>query len=62
LVLRTEGKLPFVDGVLAAAVLVGLVGLVLNSLFGLWWADPLAGYVVTHYAVREAREMFSGSH
>ena len=58
-VLQTEGKVTFIDGVLAAAVLLGLA---LNSLFGLWWADPLAGFVVTYYAVREAREIFSGHH
>jgi divalent metal cation (Fe/Co/Zn/Cd) transporter len=58
-VLKTEGKVTFVDGVLAAAVLLGLV---LNSLFGFWWADPLVGYVVTYYAVREAREIFRGGH
>ncbi|MFC1437349.1 cation transporter [Streptacidiphilus sp. N1-10] len=58
-VLRTEGRVTFVDGVLAAAVLLGLV---LNALAGWWWADPLAGYVLVYYAVREAREIFSGHH
>ncbi|WP_037603751.1 cation transporter [Streptacidiphilus rugosus] len=58
-VLKTEGKVTFIDGVLAAAVMLGLT---LNSLFGLWWADPLVGYVVLFYAVREAREIFSGHH
>ena len=59
LVLKTEGRVTFIDGVLAAAVLLGLA---LNSLFGFWWADPLAGFVVTYYAAREAREIFSGHH
>jgi divalent metal cation (Fe/Co/Zn/Cd) transporter len=58
-VLRTEGRVTFIDGVLAAMVLLGLA---LNSLFGLWWADPLAGFVVTYYAVREAREILSDAH
>jgi divalent metal cation (Fe/Co/Zn/Cd) transporter len=49
-VLRTESRVTFVDGVLATAVLVGLV---LNAAFGWWWADPLAGYVLLIYAVRE---------
>lgn len=49
-VLRTEGRVTFVDAVLATAVLVGLV---LNAAFGWWWADPLAGYVLLIYAVRE---------
>jgi divalent metal cation (Fe/Co/Zn/Cd) transporter len=48
--LRTEGRVTFVDGVLAAAVLGGLV---LNAALGWWWADPLAGYVLLVYAVRE---------
>jgi divalent metal cation (Fe/Co/Zn/Cd) transporter len=49
-VLRTEGRVTFVDGVLASAVLVGLM---LNATFGWWWADPVAGYVLLLYAVRE---------
>jgi len=56
-VLRTEGHVTFIDGVLAATVLLGLV---LNATVGWWWADPLAGYVLVHYAVREVREIFSG--
>jgi divalent metal cation (Fe/Co/Zn/Cd) transporter len=51
-VLVTEGRVTFVDGVLAVAVLAGLA---LNASLGWWWADPLAGYVLTFYAVREAR-------
>ncbi|GAB2713870.1 cation transporter [Kitasatospora kifunensis] len=58
-VLKTEGRVTLIDGLLAAAVLIGLV---LNSLAGLWWADPLAGYVLVYYAVREVREIFSGDH
>ena len=56
-VLQTEGRVTLVDGVLATAVLVGLV---LNGAAGWWWADPLAGYVLVFYAVREAREIVSG--
>jgi divalent metal cation (Fe/Co/Zn/Cd) transporter len=52
-VLRTEGRVTFVDGVLATAVLVGLV---LNASLGWWWADPAAGYVLLVYAVREGHE------
>ncbi len=58
-VLRTEGRVTLIDGLLAAAVLAGLL---LNSLAGWWWADPAAGYVLVYYAVREAREIFSGEH
>ena len=50
-VLQTEGKVTFVDGILATAVLVGLV---LNALAGWWWADPVAGYVLVYYASRES--------
>ncbi|MFF4652109.1 cation transporter [Streptomyces sp. NPDC001380] len=56
-VLRTEGRVTLVDGLLAAAVLAGLV---LNSLAGWWWADPAAGYVLVAYAVREAGEVLLG--
>ncbi len=40
-VLRTEGQVTMIDGIRAAAVLLGLV---LNAALG-WWADPAAGYV-----------------
>jgi divalent metal cation (Fe/Co/Zn/Cd) transporter len=52
-VLRTEGRVTLIDGLLATAVLVGLV---LNAAAGWWWADPAAAYVLVYYAVREARE------
>ena len=51
-VLRTEGKVTLVDGVLASAVLMGLS---LNVALGWWWADPAAGYVLVYYGAREAR-------
>ena len=53
-VLSAEGRVTMIDGILAGAVLLGLV---LNASAGWWWADPLAGYVILYYAVREAREM-----
>ncbi|MFF7468889.1 cation transporter [Streptomyces sp. NPDC008092] len=56
-VLATEGRVTLIDGLLAAAVLLGLV---LNTAFGWWWADPAAGYVLVYYALREVREIFSG--
>ena len=55
-VLRSEGRVTAVDGILALAVLVGLL---LNSALGWWWADPAAGLVLVYYAAREAREAFS---
>ena len=51
-VLRTEGRVTMIDGILAAAVLLGLV---LNASLGWWWADPAAGYVLVYYAAREVR-------
>lgn len=51
-VLVTEGRVTFVDGLLATAVLVGVT---LDATLGWWWADPLAGYVIVYYAAREAR-------
>lgn len=54
-VLATEGRVTLVDGILAAAVLAGLV---LNAAAGLWWADPLAALVIVFYALREAKEIF----
>ena len=56
-VLRTEGKVTLVDGVLATAVLAGLV---LNAAFGWWWADPAAGYVLVFYGAGEARSALAG--
>jgi divalent metal cation (Fe/Co/Zn/Cd) transporter len=58
-VLRTEGRVTLTDGILAVAVLVGLV---LNAVTGLWQADPAAGYVLVCYAGREVRDIFSGGH
>jgi divalent metal cation (Fe/Co/Zn/Cd) transporter len=55
-VLRTEGQVTVIDGILACAVLAGLV---LNAAAGWWWADPAAGYVLVYYAAREVREIFS---
>ncbi len=42
----------------AAAVLLGLA---LNALLGAWWADPLAGFVIAFYGLREARAAFAAS-
>jgi divalent metal cation (Fe/Co/Zn/Cd) transporter len=56
-VLRAEGKVTLIDGVLATAVLLGLV---LNAALGLWWADPAAGYVLVYYGAPEARSALAG--
>jgi divalent metal cation (Fe/Co/Zn/Cd) transporter len=54
-VLRTEGRVTLIDGLLAAAVAVGLA---LNAALGWWWADPAAGYILVYYAAREVLEIF----
>ena len=58
-VLCAEGRVTMVDGILAAAVLAGLV---LNAAAGWWQADPAAGYVLVYYAAREVREIFLTGH
>jgi divalent metal cation (Fe/Co/Zn/Cd) transporter len=52
-VLQTEGRVTMIDGLLATAVLLGLM---LNSVAGWWWADPLAGYVILVYGLKEGLE------
>lgn len=55
-VLRTEARVTAIDGLLAVAVLAGLV---LNAAIGWWWADPAAGYVLVCYGAKEARTIFT---
>ena len=55
-VLEVEGRVTFIDGLLASAVLLGLL---LNVAFDAWWADPLAAYVIVVYAAREARALLT---
>ena len=54
-VLVTEGRVTMIDGILAVAVLLGLI---LNAVAGWWWADPAAGYVLVYYAAREVLGVF----
>jgi len=56
-VLQTEGKVTMIDGVLAVAVLIGLV---LNAALGWWWADPAAAYVLVYYGAREGHHALTG--
>ena len=49
--LLTEGRVTLVDAYLAGDVLVGLL---LNALFGWWWADPLVSLVIVYYSIQEA--------
>lgn len=51
-VLETEARVTLVDGLLAAAILLGIA---LNVALGWWWADPVAAFVLVYYSVRESR-------
>lgn len=57
-VLRTEGRVTLVDGILASAVLNGLV---LNATAGIWQAEPAAGFVLVFYAARECAQIMKNS-
>ncbi len=48
--LKTEAQVTLIDAYLAASVLIGLL---LNSLLGWWWADPFAGFVIVFYGFKE---------
>ena len=37
-----------------------LIGLVLNSVLGWWWADPLAALIIVAFAIREGIEAWRG--
>jgi divalent metal cation (Fe/Co/Zn/Cd) transporter len=59
-VLQTEGRVTLIDALLATTVLVGLA---LNAGLEWWWADPLAGYVIFFYGLREGvAALRSGRH
>lgn len=52
-----DSKQTLICSYLSAAVLVGLL---LNTLFGWTWADPVAGLVIVVFAVREGLEAWRG--
>ena len=56
--LAAEARMTLLDGFLAALILTALV---LNLLFGWWWADSLAAIFVGLLAFAEARENFDES-
>ena len=47
---QTEARVTVIDGLLATAVLAGLI---LNASLGWWWADPAAAFVIVYYGLRE---------
>lgn len=55
-VLIAEGRVTLIDGILATAVLIGVS---LDTTAGWWWADPVAGFVIVYYALREAHHIFT---
>jgi divalent metal cation (Fe/Co/Zn/Cd) transporter len=52
-----DSKQTLICTYLSAAVLVGLL---LNSLLGWWWADAIAGLVIAGFAIREGVEAWRG--
>ncbi|KNY07853.1 cation diffusion facilitator family transporter [Microbacterium sp. GCS4] len=52
-----DSKQTLICTYLSAAVLIGLL---LNSVFGWWWADAVAGLVIAVFAVREGLEAWKG--
>jgi divalent metal cation (Fe/Co/Zn/Cd) transporter len=52
-----DSKQTLICTYLSGAVLVGLV---VNSLFGWWWADAMAGLVIAVFAIREGIEAWRG--
>jgi divalent metal cation (Fe/Co/Zn/Cd) transporter len=52
-----DSKQTLICTYLSAAVLIGLV---VNTLFGWWWADAVAGLVIAAFAVREGLEAWKG--
>jgi len=53
--LAADSKQTFICSLLSVALLVGLG---LNYLFGLWWADPAAALVIVFFIIREGIESF----
>ncbi len=51
--LAAEASMTYLDGWLASGILVALL---LNSVAGLWWADPASALLVAAFCVREAVE------
>jgi divalent metal cation (Fe/Co/Zn/Cd) transporter len=56
--LRAEAHLTFLDGCLATSILIALV---MNAVWGLWWADPAAALLVALFCLREAVVNWSSS-
>ena len=59
-----DNPLVLADGdetMLCAALSIStLIGLLAWTLLGWWWLDPVAGYVIAYFCVREGREAWAG--
>lgn len=58
-VLMEEAIVTVIDGLLAVALLIGVL---LDMYLGWWWADPLASLLLVFLGAREALHIFRGSH
>lgn len=56
-VLQTEAKVTVIDAALAISVLAGLV---INVVFGIWYADLLAALVIVYYGLKEGLHAVRG--
>ena len=56
-VLQTESRVTIIDAALALSVLAGLI---INSLFGIWYADLLAAMVIVYYGIKEGLHAVKG--
>src|SRR5919202_2863290 len=54
---KSEGQQNMLCAYLSAALLVGLG---VNALFGLWWADPVTALLIAGVALKEGREAWRG--
>jgi divalent metal cation (Fe/Co/Zn/Cd) transporter len=58
-VLMEEAIVTVVDGLLAVAILLGVIS---NAFLGWWWADAVASLVLVVVGGREAMHIFQGEH
>jgi divalent metal cation (Fe/Co/Zn/Cd) transporter len=56
--LAAEANMTFLDGCLATSILVALI---LNAVWGMWWADPAAALLVALFCFHEAVANWSES-
>lgn len=56
-VLQKEAKVTIIDAALAFSVLLGLI---INVLFGVWYADVVAAGVIVYYGIKEGLQAIRG--